>query len=264
MSQCRDPLKVHRRDQQLQAWPIDYQVDLYGVQPWQERAVSTGLTYLQGLMYSHYDHALISAFVERWHPETNSFHMPWGEMTVTLHDVLRILALPIDGEPVYEDPSRGPPGHDKYAQAAHFFDMDYDRVKFEFQKGGFFYKTIVDMSRRKRWRGRHPEAAASLYLYYLLGSTLFTDKSVDQVPYRYLYYVYTVEDVGQYAWGTTALAFLYSKLGKATRREAAQLGGCMTLLQVFSFFSPVIGTSCCIWHIGIWHTMLYGHRQVLT
>ena len=232
--QGRDPLKVHRRDKQLQEWPIDYQVDLYGVQPWQEMAHASGLTHLQGLMYRHYDHALISAFVERWQPETNSFHMPWGEMTITLHDVNRILALPIDGEPVYDDPSSVADVVDKYAQAAQFFEVDYERVKAEFRNGGFYYKTVIELALRKRWRRRHPNAAAALYLYYLLGSTLFTDKSVDRLPYRYLRYVYNVGDVGSYAWGAAALCFLYNELGKATRRDAAQLGGCATLLQVIS------------------------------
>ena len=43
------------------------------------------------------DHCLICAFVERWHEETLSFHLPFGEMTVTLDDVSCLLHLPIDG-----------------------------------------------------------------------------------------------------------------------------------------------------------------------
>ncbi|XP_068492245.1 protein MAIN-LIKE 2-like [Phaseolus vulgaris] len=41
---------------------------------------------------------LISAFVERWHAETNSFHLPIGEMTITLDDVSSLLHLPILGQ----------------------------------------------------------------------------------------------------------------------------------------------------------------------
>ena len=41
---------------------------------------------------------LISAFVERWHKETSSFHLPIGEVTITLDDVTSLLHLPIIGE----------------------------------------------------------------------------------------------------------------------------------------------------------------------
>jgi len=49
------------------------------------------------ISYSLIDHGLICAFVERWHEETSSFHLPFGEMTVTLDDVAYLLHLPIDG-----------------------------------------------------------------------------------------------------------------------------------------------------------------------
>lgn len=41
--------------------------------------------------------AAITALVDRWRPETHTFHLPTGEMTPTLQDVSMILGLPIGG-----------------------------------------------------------------------------------------------------------------------------------------------------------------------
>ena len=43
------------------------------------------------------DKGLITALVERWRPETNSFHLPVGECTVTLEDVSCLWGLSITG-----------------------------------------------------------------------------------------------------------------------------------------------------------------------
>ncbi|MBK5591091.1 hypothetical protein JJ728_23380, partial [Salmonella enterica subsp. enterica serovar Typhi] len=38
---------------------------------------------------------------ERWHPEINLFHMSFGEMSITLHDVAYILGILIDRFPIH-------------------------------------------------------------------------------------------------------------------------------------------------------------------
>ena len=41
-----------------------------------------------------------AALVERWRPETNTFHFPRGEATITLEDVALLLGLRCTGEVV--------------------------------------------------------------------------------------------------------------------------------------------------------------------
>ncbi|KAK5793255.1 hypothetical protein PVK06_034395 [Gossypium arboreum] len=42
------------------------------------------------------DLQLISELMERWMPETHTFHLPRGECTITLEDVALQLGLPVD------------------------------------------------------------------------------------------------------------------------------------------------------------------------
>jgi len=49
--------------------------------------VNSGLLPLYNMCYEVADKGLMCAFVERWHRDTNTFHMPFGEITITLDDV---------------------------------------------------------------------------------------------------------------------------------------------------------------------------------
>ena len=46
------------------------------------------------------DAPLLIAFVDRWRPEKHSFHLPCGEVSITLQDVAMILGLPLVGNAV--------------------------------------------------------------------------------------------------------------------------------------------------------------------
>ena len=55
----------------------------------------SGLQKLKNISYRSSNRILISAFVERWQPETNTFHMPYGEITIILNDVPIPEGLPV-------------------------------------------------------------------------------------------------------------------------------------------------------------------------
>ncbi|XP_029129889.1 serine/threonine-protein phosphatase 7 long form homolog isoform X2 [Cajanus cajan] len=59
-----------------------------------------GFSGVAKLRHLKVDHALITALVERWRPETHTFHFPTGECTITLEDVALQLGLRVDGLPV--------------------------------------------------------------------------------------------------------------------------------------------------------------------
>lgn len=87
------------------------------------------------------------------------------------------------------------------------------------------------------------ECAAKDYLLFLLGCTLFIDKSSMRVSVAYLECLKNLYEVQEYAWGAAALAHLYRHLGSATQVEVKQMAGYITLLEAwvyerFPYFTP--------------------------
>lgn len=55
---------------------------------------------MKGLCMTNYtiiNYGMLNAFVEKWHSETLSFHLPLGDISITLDDVSCLLHLPIRG-----------------------------------------------------------------------------------------------------------------------------------------------------------------------
>ncbi|RYR12529.1 hypothetical protein Ahy_B04g070040 isoform A [Arachis hypogaea] len=186
------------------------------------------------------DEPLLSAFVERWRPETHTFHMPFGECTITLQDVAYQLGLPIDGEAV--------------SGCLTDFEnlMENGRPAWEWFRELFSElpppNKVKQMTVHFTWfheRFRVPPANASeeivriyarAYIMMLLSSQLFADKNANQVHLRWLPYLASMEDLGRYSWGSAALAWLYRCLCHGTNRNVVNLAGPLQLLQSWIFW----------------------------
>ena len=195
----------------------------------------SGLASLTSCSHRVASRPLLSAFCERWQPETTTFHMPFGEMTITLDDVASILHIPVTGAMI------------SFSQSLHVDDAKALLVE-------LLGTTDVEASRemeqcrspsvRLLWLRDHFSTitdassdddvvfATRAFLLHLVGCTLFADKSATSVAVVYLELFRDLSMVGSYAWGAACLAYLYRQLTTATRFEVRQLGGYVTLLQV--------------------------------
>ncbi|XP_075083499.1 serine/threonine-protein phosphatase 7 long form homolog [Nicotiana tabacum] len=64
------------------------------------RLQDTGFYRIVEISRLQFDWSLIMALIERWRPETHTFHLPIGEATITLQDVEVMYGLPVDGHPI--------------------------------------------------------------------------------------------------------------------------------------------------------------------
>jgi len=99
----RKPLKT-RKAQKIRAG-VGQNVPIQIV----DRLRAAGLLRVAAVEVMNVDRSLITALIDRWRPETHTFHMLPGECTVTLQDIAIQLGLRIDGRPVI-----GPTTYDKF------------------------------------------------------------------------------------------------------------------------------------------------------
>jgi hypothetical protein len=76
------------------------------------------------------------------------------------------------------------------------------------------------------------DQAVRIYLLYLVGITIFSDKSQWAVDVVYLKYFRDLDLCAGYSWGAAALAHLYKELNNASRWNTSQVAGYLSLLQV--------------------------------
>lgn len=156
---------------------------------------------------------LLTTFVERWHSDHNSFHLPTDEISVTLEDVYRILCIPIIGELVQYD-------HHEMGRTTIlrtiFGDESIDGPKIRWEDMLMYYDNLpsilaslvggfICLVRRSRW------------LSVGWGRILLS----------------MMQHQTRFAWGVCILAHLYHDLHQVVYDGAASLSSGVTLLQVW-------------------------------
>lgn len=191
---------------------------------------ASGLSHLPVTMHTSIDAPLISAFVERWQPDTNTFHMPFGEMTIMLHDVERILRIPVEGQMV----SRETELEDLLVYCSFTFQgcsMEEVMGK-HYSRGGILNESILECISPTS----PPEESARAWLWLMLGSTLFVDKSGNRCRPNCLTELWDdMDSIPDYSWSSATLAYLFRQLGIASRGSSQGLSGCLTVLQTWIY-----------------------------
>ncbi|KAI5433553.1 hypothetical protein KIW84_020732 [Lathyrus oleraceus] len=192
----------------------------------------SGLSSLQRTSLNKIDTNLVSAFVEKWHLETSSFHMPFGEMSITLDDVACLLHLPIRG--IFWSPE------DVTEELAVELAVDYLGVS----QG-------QAQSHVRICRG-------SYYKLEWLYDLFVHHRAASSWAYATRAYLLLL--------GAAALVTLYRYLGDASMYSCKQLGGYPTLLQcwIHEYF-PTVGKRWENWkpaeNYGLPRAMRWSYRQ---
>ncbi|RZB68368.1 Fatty-acid-binding protein 2 [Glycine soja] len=195
---------------------------------------ATGLSPLIDCSVITGDPGLISAFVERWHSETSTFHLPVGELTITLDDVSSILHLPITGA-LHSF-------HALSTEEARFLltellevSEEEARAETALTRGAYVRLGWVRDIYETRCQARRWIVAARAYLLHLVGCTLFANKSATYVHVVHLDAFRDLAHSGGFAWGVAALVHMYDQLDEACRTTTRQLAGYLTLLQCWIY-----------------------------
>ena len=212
------------------------------------------------------DWTLIAALVERWRPETHSFHLPMGECTITLQDVAVLLGLPIDGEPVL-CPVSPPPGHTWRTTIGQIFgQISPENV---FNKGRIrltWFERLSPAVLRDDAGDDEVMLHARCYFIQLLGGSMFTDHSGGPIHSFWVHFVRDLAEFGGYAWGPAVLARLYRELCGGCTGGRLEVAGCLHLLQLWAWerlpsLAP-IRTTVPLVDVGFWGDQLPGPHGV--
>ncbi|KAJ3680402.1 hypothetical protein LUZ60_016680 [Juncus effusus] len=227
------PLHSQQRKHRTNAFSQDGDVDLNAMRfrqhemtvPWDERYKDyfsdACLLQTQRIGFIQWDARLITALRERWRKETHTFHMPHGEMTITLDDVSCLLGLWCDGEAL----CRNTGGINWTAMITELLGKTPGPN--DFKKGS---KILL----KRSWLRE-------------IVSDLERDASQDRidsgdcVSVKYLVFLEDLSQLHIWAWGSGVLAYLYRELCKGTSTGRRNMRGCVLLLQLWAWEHFVVG-----------------------
>ncbi|XP_070019724.1 serine/threonine-protein phosphatase 7 long form homolog [Nicotiana sylvestris] len=229
--------------------------EFIGEHPFHARVVArlqaTGFYTIFELGRMQLDWSLIMALVERWRPETHTFHLPTGEDTITLEDVQVLYGLRVDGQAV------ALPQYIRSMMRAQFLDMMGHLTGYRPQ-GDAGGSRVALSAIRDHMEFLHPDITGEtedlhierytrLALLLLFGCVLFSNTSGSKVSMRFLHHLQQLDGLPQYSWGADVLAYLYKSMCRASMGPAVDICGFLPLLQVTKFSNTLFISPHSIW-----------------
>ncbi|KAI3997547.1 hypothetical protein MKX01_029378 [Papaver californicum] len=221
-------------------WPIDKECLEV-----QEYVKLSGLYPLIKHGHDKIDRALVNAFCERWYPETNTYHLPFGEMTPTIEDVERITGLAAKGQ-IVDGQFSGKTM--TWENMYPLIKRTLGKTKAQLEKDKALCGTAKKLEKklklkwlRDKFKSKENDSktrkdqCARAYLLYVIGSIICGDKSGASINVYFLQCLEDLNKVNTYSWATACLACIYHHLGQGSRSEVSSMAGCMTVLQVWVY-----------------------------
>ncbi|KAF6140183.1 hypothetical protein GIB67_028989, partial [Kingdonia uniflora] len=198
-----------------------------------------GLDRIGAISYNYYNSALISAFAQRWQPETNSFHFKWGKMTPTLDDVEQLVGLPADGDATDLNALK----FLKAGGAGNLLSLRKLKEHYAYKLEKVLSDGTIVAAKKKK--GLTTKFVAHAYMMYVLGSFPFpfSMKKGANVSTRYLYLFAKEKLAKKWSRGSAGLTHMYYNLGATSRDDGRQFACCTTLLEswIFTHFPKLAG-----------------------
>ncbi|RYR27906.1 hypothetical protein Ahy_B01g051984 [Arachis hypogaea] len=162
----------------------------------EEHLRSTGFYHVSQIGVVQCQKALVNALVERWHPDTHTFHLPVGECAVSLEDVAMIFGLPTEGLPVTGKTLSSFEALE--AECLHQFGVA--PRKSDCRGSGIKLTWLRDLKERSQLTDENSiQVYVKCHIMLLIGTILFGDKSGTSVHWKYLPLLSDFASIGQYS-----------------------------------------------------------------
>ncbi|KAH1264630.1 Serine/threonine-protein phosphatase 7 long form [Glycine max] len=189
----------------------------------------SGFYWIMKMGYLKINVSLISTLIERWRPETHTFHMRCGECTITFQDVSILLGLRVDGLPLISPTNLN---WDDLCEELLGVRPQEGEIKGSVLKLSWLAHHFAQINNHDDEQVRR---FARAWILRFIGGVLFVDKSSNKVSLRYLQFLCDFEDCSTYTWGPAVLAFLYREMCSATDYKTKSIGGMCILLQMWAW-----------------------------
>ncbi|XP_030941528.1 protein MAIN-LIKE 1-like [Quercus lobata] len=180
---------------------------------------------LEGLLWvpgREIHHGLITALVERWQPETHTFHMPHGEVSIILQDVELLLGLPVDGDAITGSTQK------TWTEVCRDF-LGFQPINQDAHKQLTGQRILISRLLEQVAGPLQPNAEeaklhkyARCYVLALLGDTIFGDKSGDRVHLMWRFEVVLGDTPPQHEY--------FDWFNRVTRRFIDRSGAKLTMM----------------------------------